>query len=301
MKPSKIFSVTAALCSNCSNTGHLSKNCPHPITSFGVILFRVKSDWNQAESLVKGGITGMETTLSNIEYLLIQRKDTIGFIEIMRGKYNVNNTDYIKQQLICMTEEEHDKILTVDFDQLWENLWGPPLEHSHTYKYEKEQAKLKMEQLRPILKSLIDEIQGSKEPEWGFPKGRRDFFESDYACAMRELWEETNISQTDIIPIRNMEPIEENFFGTNGVQYCHKYFFAYAPPGVGEESLEKASENNKFIKREVRQICWFSYENAVEHIRPENPEKRQVLLRIHKILQKFCPFAVGLSNMKKSS
>jgi 8-oxo-dGTP pyrophosphatase MutT (NUDIX family) len=30
-----------------------------------------------------------------------------------------------------------------------------------------------------------------EEPEWGFPKGRRDTQESDWVCALREFKEET--------------------------------------------------------------------------------------------------------------
>ena len=300
MKSYKIFSPTTMICTNCSNAGHQSKNCPQPITSYGVILFRIKGEWNQTEALLQGSVTGMDPSKSQIEFLLIQRRDTIGFIEIMRGKYRISDHEYIKQHLSCMTGEEHTKLLTADFDKLWESLWGPPQEGSHAYKNEKEQARAKMDIIRPMLEGFIKDIQPWEEPEWGFPKGRRDNCESEYSCAMRETWEETNISERDIFPIRNMEPIRELFQGSNGVNYCHKYYIAYAPAGVGEESIEVAAEKNEHIKREVRQIRWFSYDEAVQHIRPENPEKRQVLLRVNKILQKFCPLAVTVPVAKRS-
>ncbi len=263
-------------------------------------MFRVKEGWNQAEALLQGAVSGMETVYSHLEFLLIQRRDTIGFIEIMRGKYRISDIEYIKQHLSCMTGEEHNKLLTSDFDKLWESLWGPPQEGSHAYRNEKEQARAKMEAIKPMLEGFIKEITPWEEPEWGFPKGRRDNSESEYSCAMRETWEETNIAERDIYPIRNMEPIREVFQGSNGVHYCHKYYIAYAPAGVGEESIEVAAEKNEHIKREVRQIRWFSYDEAIKHIRPENPEKRQVLLRVNKILQKFCPLAVTVPVAKRS-
>lgn len=312
MKNYKIFSPTAStsasstssasatICTNCSQLGHQSKQCPQPITSYGVILFRIKGDWNQTEALIQGSITGMEAVRSQIEYLLIQRRDTIGFIEIMRGKYRVTDHEYIKKHLSSMTGEEHHKLLTTDFDKLWESLWGPPQEGSHAYRNEKEQAKIKMDIILPILPGLIKESKSWEAPEWGFPKGRRDNCESEYVCAMREMWEETNISERDIYPIRNMEAIRELFYGTNGIQYCHKYYIAYAPMGVGEESIATAAKNNEHIEREVRQIKWFSFDEAINHIRPENPEKRQVLLRVNKILQNFCPLAVTTADMKRS-
>lgn len=83
------------ICTNCSTSGHASKQCPHPITSYGVILFRVAPGWNQAEVLLQqsGAATGYETMATPIEFLLIQRRDTIGFIEIMRGKYKPMDYD----------------------------------------------------------------------------------------------------------------------------------------------------------------------------------------------------------------
>jgi 8-oxo-dGTP pyrophosphatase MutT (NUDIX family) len=300
MKQYKIFSPSAQICTNCSQAGHQSKQCPQPITSYGVIIFRVKgSTWNQAEALVqtdRTNLTGLEGVQINIEYLLIQRKDSIGFIEIMRGKYRTTDREYIKQHLAGMTGEEREKLLTQSFDTLWEGLWGPPQEGTHAYRNEKEQARQKLEALRPELEGLISECPPPwPTPEWGFPKGRKDIGESEYACAMRELWEETNIMERQILTARNMEPIKEIFFGTNGVQYCHKYYIAHAPLGVGEESIEDAAKTNEHIRREVGRVQWFSYADAVEHIRPDNPEKRQVLLRVQKLLQTYCPLQLPAS------
>lgn len=281
MKPYKIFSTT--ICINCSAYGHQSKQCPRPITSYGVILFRIKD----AE--------GIEIPIepNRIEYLLIQRRDSIGFIEMMRGKYRTSDNEYIKQHISGMTEDERVKLCTIPFDTLWESLWGAPQEGSHAYKNEKEQARQKLEIIAPSLEALIKECGPAwPTPEWGFPKGRRDMNESEYTCAMREMWEETNISERDIFPIRNLEPIEENFVGTNNIHYCHKYYVANAPIGVGEQGIEAAAAENVHIKREVSRIQWFSYEDAVAHIRSENPEKREVLLRVHKILQMYYPLRI---------
>ena len=42
------------------------------------------------------------------------------------------------------------------------------------------------------LESLINECENNwNEPEWGFPKGRRNFQEKDLTCALREFEEET--------------------------------------------------------------------------------------------------------------
>ena len=69
-------------CNNCGKPGHLFSNCKMPITSSGVIAFR-KS---------KNG--------SSFEYLLIRRKETLGYIDFMRGKYSVNNKEYIMNMIL---------------------------------------------------------------------------------------------------------------------------------------------------------------------------------------------------------
>ena len=41
----------------------------------------------------------------------------------MRGKYNLENIKYIFKLFEIMTEAERNKIMTNDFDTLWNNLW----------------------------------------------------------------------------------------------------------------------------------------------------------------------------------
>jgi 8-oxo-dGTP pyrophosphatase MutT (NUDIX family) len=106
---------------------------------------------------------------------------------------------------------------------------------------------------------------------------------------VRETWEETNIKEKQLIPVHNMEPITEVFTGSNGVEYCHKYFIAYTLHGVGEESVASASKTNEHIQQEVGDIRWCSLEEALTLIRPDNSEKRDVLLRVDAVLKGFCP------------
>ena len=66
------------------------------------------------------------------------------------------------------------------------------------------------------VKTLIDEIQIQDiwvEPEWGFPKGRRNFMEKDYECALREFSEETGYDTNIIKNVNNLLPFEEIFTG----------------------------------------------------------------------------------------
>jgi 8-oxo-dGTP pyrophosphatase MutT (NUDIX family) len=113
-------------CSNCSKSGHLFQHCKYPITSVGIIAFR------------KNTVNG------NIEYLLIRRRDTIGYIEFIRGKYP-NNKNYILNLINEMTIGEKNKLLTMTFSELWNDLWGQVV--GIQYRGEEKMAREKFENL----------------------------------------------------------------------------------------------------------------------------------------------------------
>jgi len=284
------------ICTNCGEHGHTTKQCLQPITSYGVILFRIKGGWNQVERLLDSETTlnGLESAQSNIEYLLIQRKDSLGFIDIIRAKYNVNDIPYISQQIRGMTRNEQEKLLNESFDTIWEQMWGPCVQGSNLYRHEKEQSRQKLDLLRngsPSLSEIVKTVNHSWEtPEWGFPKGRRDPHETGYFCALRELWEETGISEREIIPIKNLESISEVFFGSNHIQYCHKYYVMYMPC----EKTIALDKSNKIMNREIGDIRWCSLEEGSALIRPDNIEKREILLRVARLLRNYCPLQNGV-------
>ena len=54
---------------------------------------------------------------------MIQRKDSMAFMEFIRGKYELNNIEYIKQLLNNMALSERNKILNNKFDDIWNYVW----------------------------------------------------------------------------------------------------------------------------------------------------------------------------------
>ena len=95
-------------CSNCGGN-HGYRQCMAPITSHGVIAIRVRGGWNPSKVLAEqeSAITGFEGA-GPIEYLLIQRRDSLGFVEMMRGKYSLTDYIYIIRQLKGMTVRERE-------------------------------------------------------------------------------------------------------------------------------------------------------------------------------------------------
>ena len=278
-------------CTNCGIYGHYVKNCIAPITSYGCIVIKSPDELDQAKELLKNdnSVSGFENHMKDMKYLMIQRRDSLGFIEIIRGKYKLTDTDYIQYHINTMTVEEHQKILTEDFDTLWNKLWGAPKEQSQTYKNDKESAKEKFQALRtgsPSLETMINNVEKQwTSPEWGFPKGRRDPRESELQCALRELREETGIHEKDVIFIRNLESLSETFFGSNHIHYCHKYYiFMY------NTNKELNYDTNNFhMVQEIGDLGWFTLDECLDKIRPENIEKKEVLLRASSLLRNYCP------------
>jgi ADP-ribose pyrophosphatase YjhB (NUDIX family) len=168
---------------------------------------------------------------------MIQRKDSLGFMDIMRGKYKINEPDYIKKQLRGMTEEERTKLETMDFEEIWHLLWGSDTESSKRYAHDRITSRQKLTELRAGVElgtgeryTLSDLLRQEpviyKTPEWGFPKGRRDSNELDIQCAFRELAEETGITEDEVLKLTNVAPFIEQFHGSNGIHYRHSYYIA---------------------------------------------------------------------------
>jgi hypothetical protein len=240
-----------------------------PITSFGIIAFRVKS----------GG---------QIEYLMIRRKDSLGYVDFMRGKYSIYNKDYIQNMIFQMTNVEKERLLANDFDTLWNDLWGET-SMSEQYRNEENISRDKFNSLCSgisingnsySLKSLIEhsnKIFCWEEAEWGFPKGRRNYQERDYDCALREFCEETGYSKTDMILINNLLPYEETFTGSNYKSYKHKYYLNYM-------DYDKSMKKHNIQTSEIGLCEWKTYDECIKCIRSYNLEKLHMLNQIHNTL-----------------
>ena len=250
-------------CNNCGKHGHLFHQCKNPITSIGLIVFNNSNE---------------------LTYLMIKRKDSLGYVDFMRGKYPLFNKRYLLNIINEMTETEKNNLLNKDFNTLWKDLWGEHI--GAQYRSEEKTSKEKFTILKSginlpystyNLESLINESENLwKEPEWGFPKGRRNYQEKDLTCALREFEEETGCSKNSLKLIQNVLPIEELFTGSNYKSYKHKYYLAF---------MEK--NNKEFLdyqKSEVSEVKWVSYKECFNLIRPYNIEKKDTLQRVNKIL-----------------
>ena len=87
------------ICNNCGKRGHVYNNCPEPITSYGIIIFRFINN--------------------NPEILMINRKNSLCYIEFIRGKYNIYNSNYIQILIDKFSLKEKEDLKNKSFEELW--------------------------------------------------------------------------------------------------------------------------------------------------------------------------------------
>ena len=257
-------------CNNCGVYGHSFSKCMLPITSLGIIAYR-NNDIN-----------------TGIEYLLIRRKDSMGFVDFMRGKYNINNDMYLQNIVDVMTINEKNMITQLSFDDLWDHLWNHQTLSSR-YRNEYDQAKKKFNTIKSGYINHNNEIISVDalleksttnwiEPEWGFPKGRRNFKENDLTCALREFSEETGVNSRYLHLIHNLLPYDEVFIGSNFKTYRSRYFIGKINNDVSNCMKKQDSE--------VGDIFWCSYQNALDKIRSTSKEKLELIRKVNECLSR---------------
>lgn len=245
-------------CINCGNKGHIFYECHNPITSIGIILYNIKND--------------------NINFLMIRRKHTIGYIELIRGKYNTNNLNYINKLLSVISLEERILIMNNDYEYLWKNLWQlNNINKNKNYlnnenKFNKLKNGFFINNNFINFKILLNNIPSWNETEWEFPKGKRKYNENEYTAAYREFNEETGIENINNLNIKFIE----NYKGINNLKYRNIYYLAK----TNNEIIPKINYRKKNQYCEISKIQWFNYKNAIHKIRNYYPEKKKILNRI---------------------
>jgi 8-oxo-dGTP pyrophosphatase MutT (NUDIX family) len=234
------------------------------------------------------GVIAVKFVENTPHYLMIRRRDTLSYVDFMRGKYKMEKQAYIQMLIDGMTAEEHERLLRLPFDTLWVNLWN----HVHTrqYRNEYENAKRTFETLkttgdvygRMLNKYIHDASTNWTEPEWGFPKGRRSLHEPEQACALREFGEETGFPTHHVSIASDVPPIIEDYVGSNGIPYKHVYYIGVC----STDAVVAFQPSNRVMSREVSGIEWKPFDSAFLSIRPTNPEKRTVLSKLHYMLMR---------------
>jgi hypothetical protein len=250
-------------CMNCGKKGHLTKKCNYPIISLGIVTIYIEDlpiscntilnlckriqhqylfEYDEIQEMKKiyQSLKDMthEKLDEKIHYLMIRRRNSLSYVDFIRGKYDIDDYEYIYNTLLMMTDEEQKLLLEKSFEELWSDLWATPISSIH-YNQEFLESKQKFQKLKegymiqkceiqfPLQMKKIFETSliSYEEAEWGFPKGRRNMNEKNIECAKREFQEETGLEEKEY-HILNISPLEEIYLGSNHIRYKHIYYFS---------------------------------------------------------------------------
>lgn len=324
IKP-KIFNLRKKkniICVNCGKPGHIYKRCHLPIISYGIICLKfnnidlsyllsiskklelniyVKKDIKNIKNILK--IVNEEYINNNLKFLMIKRRISYSVIEFIRGKYKLGDIDYILNTVRLMANDEKKNLIEYDFDYNWNKLWNISKENKAiNYSNEYEDSKNRFNKIKEgyelniynnkskIKLENLMKVSGNKydEPEWCFPKGKKDPNEDELYCAKREFKEETDFND-DEYTLLKMNPINELFMGSNKIKYKNKYYIAQS----FSNKIPKINRNNNKQIMEVGDIGWFNRDECMTNIREYNIEKKDVVDNLIFVLTYF------IMNLKK--
>jgi hypothetical protein len=278
-------------CSNCNEKGHIIKQCPNSIMSYGIIAYtdqilfdKIQDNYSEQKifELAQESVKSVQPdtkyitpSKKNIRFLMIQRKNTMGFIDLIRGKYPITNfSDILLTYFNEMTYDEKELLRTKTFLEIWNYTWNN--KNSNLYKKEYINASLKYQKLD--INYYINKSNNSfKFSELSFAKGRKSQNESDKKCAQREFTEETGYN-SDSYDLLNYPVIEEEFIGTNKIKYKHIYYLAKLKKGI---LPPKVDQNNMLQCGEVHAIALLTYQECMNMIRPYDIQKKNVLSGVY--------------------
>ena len=225
-------------------------NIKIPIMSYGLIVFTIDKN-------------------KEVKYILINKKNTVGFCEIVKGTYDKKNIELSLRNVVkILTKQEVNILLNNTFDDIWKYMWNKNLDNNSKELFNKN---------KHIIHKLLKEKRDYwLEPEWEFPKGRKNYQERELDCAIREFSEETGINSNIINIVRNLHPIEEMYIGTNLNYYKHKYFLAY----IDYSNIKLTN----FQKQEVKNIELLNYSESLNKIRDYHISKKNCLKNVNYII-----------------
>jgi 8-oxo-dGTP pyrophosphatase MutT (NUDIX family) len=219
-------------------------------------------------------ISKLSEYCNNIKFLMVMRKYSFNYIVLLRGKYKLSNIEEIKRLLSLMTKIEHNNLLNLEFDELWNELWQDTSKSKiYIKEYNKSKKYFKILKDNNFYDGLITKYD---EPEWEFPKGQRNNDETKIDCAIREFEEETNVSKKNIIILDRIDGIEEQYIGTDNKTYIHTYYLSTIKNNKDDLNLL-----GEFQQKEIGDIKWLSLKEVLNKTRDYHNSKKEIIYKIY--------------------
>jgi 8-oxo-dGTP pyrophosphatase MutT (NUDIX family) len=214
---------------------------------------------------------------------MIQRKYTPEYIELVRGRYYYNDHTINYQYLTCLityiSQIERNYVERHEFDYLWKHIWqwvGTP-EQMHLIYDEHDECQRRFNLLKTghlfdkhgylSFQSLFNNYPTTTlEPDWEFPKGKRNEGECEQQVAIRESREETSLDSGDFNLLYHVKPFQERFMGVNGINYCNNYYLAQL---TNQDHLIYYDPDHIEQNKEIRNIGWFTIHEIDQLVNPQ--------------------------------
>jgi len=267
-----------SVCNNCGLKGHVYRECRKPVLSYGHLIFT--QDQNTQDHKI----------------LMILRKDSLCYTELLRGKYDIRNISYLQTLVDKCSTEEKQRLVTQGYEDLWKDLWRLETIDQMNPRFKGDYLKGKgkfglVEQglvcpesgERVTFATLVDRSTTSyPDSEWEFPKGRRNPHETNKACAIREFCEETGYRREDYSLLLNVKPFEEEYMGENKVRYKHVYYLGYLQNTEKHVGIDETSESQV---SEIKDIRWVTKSEALGRLREYHHTRFQVIHQMFDFLR----------------
>jgi len=226
------------------------------------------------------------------QYLLIRRKDSTSYIELIHGSYRESQLYFMLQDISL---EERERLLKYDYQELWEDLHLKPGE-GESYEF----GLCVFQKIRPHLEELFKQVQPADPLNrnlWLFPKGKINWYGNDeddwedaspkrgtgtpeapFDCAIREFEEETNglnLLERDA-HLAFSDPLIERCLGSNSKNYQTDYFvfneISSEPPPEPTCFQTVHTGIRELSKGEVQEIKWVYLSELKDYLRQERQE-----------------------------
>jgi 8-oxo-dGTP pyrophosphatase MutT (NUDIX family) len=213
--------------------------------------------------------------------MMVCRKDTIGFMEFIKGQYTFDSQDHSYPHVIdlfnMMTKKELSFLCnsSCNFADAHMKLYGTRPSNKITKQEER------FDTYRNEWQKIANDIyKGGKggwdEPEWGFPKGKRNKWESGLECALRELYEETGIDKS-MISIDNTNTFTETRY-EGDKEFVYEYYLGYLSEDFNVKNITPQTE-------EISNVNLFTIEECLKKIRHYFKSRIRIVLSLKNILK----------------
>lgn len=248
-------------CYNCFQDSHSFKFCKFPILSYGILCYR-------------------ENT-GKFEYLTVQRKDTIAYIDMVKGRYH--RTQDLEMYFAELCQPEIYKLLYWDYHALWDSVFFNKATKSYTNEYQRSKALFEDNKIR---ERLLDYwLQGTRvypEQDYGIPKGRKTPTENILECAKREFSEETGYTEADYT-LLDLVPFKETYRSIDNRFFTNIYFLAKMNPGARDPTIDPESVHQA---GEIQKVRWGTFDETYRLFRKYHHIKRGILYTFNRYLEK---------------